>query len=207
MDNIKEGKYPGVRICDPIRYQVSSLATDTEIEGIYVRALEVLRDSPSDPNDPLARRSVVLLDEANLADERASPLKVLHYHLDHPRIATVMLANEFLDAAKMNRMMLLQQSNPQHEDLRLLATGTLLERYVVMRSPEGEHRLIWALCDAYMGLESQVKASAEFSVPVNRLFNTRDFTFVLRHLRRESQASVRDTHPYMHTHSPPTRAV
>lgn len=93
-----------------------------------------------------------------------------------------MLANEFLDAAKMNRMMLLQQSNPQQEDLRLLATGTLLDQRHV---PESELRPIWAICDAYMELEKQGALSNDFSIPLSRLFNTRDFTFVLRHLRRE----------------------
>lgn len=72
MDNFREGVYPGVRICDPIRYQVrdwcspfhidfppqvSTLTTDTEIEGVYIRALDLLRDTPSDPN--IARRCVV----------------------------------------------------------------------------------------------------------------------------------------------------
>ena len=50
-----------------------------------------------------------------------APLKVLHYMLDYPRMSSVILSNNVLNAAKSNRAVILMQSTPSKEDLNCLA--------------------------------------------------------------------------------------
>ena len=61
------------------------------------------RDLDSTRQNDLNRRSTVFLDEAGLPDERRESLKILHYFLDNPEVATVIISNRQLDAAKSNR--------------------------------------------------------------------------------------------------------
>ncbi len=65
---------------------------------------------------------VVLLEEAGNTHEDKMPLKELHYHLDRPRVATVILTNDVLDAAKMNRCMTVLQMMPEDN---VLVRGSL----------------------------------------------------------------------------------
>ncbi|CAE8735076.1 unnamed protein product [Polarella glacialis] len=72
------------------------------------------------------RRGVVFLDEIGLAERSPDlPLKVLHKLLEMPenQVSFVGLSNWALDAAKMNRCLLLSRNDASHEDLRATATA------------------------------------------------------------------------------------
>ena len=118
-------------------YQCSEQSTDLEVESIYSSAID--RQSVFQQHDPLesSARSTVFIDEAGLPKEVEMPLKVkvngsyeqnfifmqvLHYHFDHPKVSTVVLSNDILDAAKTNRTMQLLQSAISQSDLKALAT-------------------------------------------------------------------------------------
>jgi hypothetical protein len=105
----------------PFHYQCSEQSTDTEIEAIYNSAIERQRTFEGNGE----ARCVVFLDEAGLPQEDKMPLKVLHYHLDHPVVSSVILSNVTLDAAKTNRALQLLQSAPSPNDLHVLAKGCL----------------------------------------------------------------------------------
>jgi hypothetical protein len=47
--------------------------------------------------------------------------QVLHYHFDHPKVSSVVLSNNILDAAKTNRTLQLLQSAISQSDLQALA--------------------------------------------------------------------------------------
>lgn len=81
IDNMK-GKqspmplYKNFHNVHPFRYQCSEQSTDSEVEAIYLSAID--RQNTFEQEDPLAcmARSVVLLDEAGLPQEETMPLKV-----------------------------------------------------------------------------------------------------------------------------------
>jgi hypothetical protein len=50
-------------------------------------------------------------------------MKIIHYYLDHPKMPSVILSNQTLDAAKTNRAIQIFQSDPSEEDLVTLADG------------------------------------------------------------------------------------
>lgn len=90
------------------------------------------------------------------------PLKGIHYELDHPVVASVILSNLLLDAAKMNRALVVIQPESSDEDLLSLARGTLFPSSALRQSPEAaahmqggqslpphHEELIAALCTAF----------------------------------------------------------
>eukprot|EP00002_Diphylleia_rotans_P025114 TRINITY_DN496_c0_g1_i3.p1 TRINITY_DN496_c0_g1~~TRINITY_DN496_c0_g1_i3.p1 ORF type:complete len:4758 (-),score=793.44 TRINITY_DN496_c0_g1_i3:614-14332(-) len=69
---------------------------------------------------------VLLLDEVGLAEQSPElPLKVLHWILDKPSIAVLGISNWELDAAKANRMLVLNRPDPSVSDLAKTATEIL----------------------------------------------------------------------------------
>ena len=160
---------------DPIRYQCSAQSTDIEIKKRYKEALARQRlydaDSAGAKSLGEVNRSVVFLDEAGLTGDK--PLKVIHYYMDHPKVCTVILSNELLDAAKMNRGLQVYQNPTSHEDLISLAKGSL-----------GIHdeKIIDKLCSAY---KQTVQEGNQFtsSLRSKGLFQLRDFIYFLRYIR------------------------
>ena len=75
------------------------------------------------PKEKKASLKVNLLVFLVLSIMLKNEYQVIHYHLDHPEVASVILSNNALDAAKMNRALQLFQSLPSRADLRSLARG------------------------------------------------------------------------------------
>ncbi|KAK3256804.1 hypothetical protein CYMTET_34083, partial [Cymbomonas tetramitiformis] len=70
--------------------------------------------------------ATLLLDEVGLAEHSPDmPLKVLHSILVKPKVAIVGLSNWTLDAAKMNRAVLLQRPDPSQADIHLTGAHIL----------------------------------------------------------------------------------
>eukprot|EP00002_Diphylleia_rotans_P032595 TRINITY_DN685_c0_g1_i1.p1 TRINITY_DN685_c0_g1~~TRINITY_DN685_c0_g1_i1.p1 ORF type:complete len:4818 (-),score=1112.10 TRINITY_DN685_c0_g1_i1:287-14740(-) len=98
-------------------YQCSPLSTPTGILDVYKRAHHGLAENIL---------PVVLLDEVGLAEQSPElPLKVLHWVLDKPKVAVVGISNWELDAAKANRMLVLNRPDPSIQDLHKTAIEIL----------------------------------------------------------------------------------
>ena len=72
---------------DPHFYQCSRNSTSTEIETVFQRAEN--RQQTFDQGS-IRSQSVVLMDEAGLAEDSHESLKVLHYYLDNPKVSEVL---------------------------------------------------------------------------------------------------------------------
>ena len=72
---------------DPHFYQCSRNSTSTEIENVFQRAEN--RQKTFDEGS-IRSQSVVLMDEAGLAEDYHESLKVLHYYLDNPKVSEVL---------------------------------------------------------------------------------------------------------------------
>ena len=83
-------------------YQCSAASTAEEIDRVYQGA--VARAAQLAQRGRTSERQLVFIDEATLPPVASQALKVLHYYLDKPRVATLMLANALLDTAKTGRM-------------------------------------------------------------------------------------------------------
>lgn len=144
-----------------------------------------------------AERQLVFIDEASLPKERRAALKVTHYYMDRaqsqdrPAVGTIMLTNVLLDAAKTNRTVCVWQSEVDDMDKLALARGCLLD--------EGAHQRRNELpADAevlLMGLQRAAEAANEVCADdeickdedgkgSRRVYNLRDYVFLLRHLAR-----------------------
>eukprot|EP00029_Vermamoeba_vermiformis_P012995 TRINITY_DN7932_c0_g1_i1.p1 TRINITY_DN7932_c0_g1~~TRINITY_DN7932_c0_g1_i1.p1 ORF type:complete len:2355 (-),score=202.05 TRINITY_DN7932_c0_g1_i1:1135-8112(-) len=172
----------------PFRYQCTQNSTDTEVDGVYQSAIRRQKffENASIRN---VERSTVFLDEANLPGDFEMPLKVLHYHLDHPAVSSVILCNRILDAPKTNRAVVLQlPTSLTREDLYALAKG-------IFSSDQNVHtnkQLLTALCTAFWKISSSTKDFRD------RFFQHRDFIYFLRYIRagiggREARQSLRIT--------------
>ena len=155
------------------RYQCSEQSTDNEIEAIYTSA--IARQKIFDNSQTCNTRVVVLLDEAGLPNEKTNPLKMIHYHLDHPCVATVILTNQVLDAAKTNRTNMLRQDTSAGTDLPQLISGVLFDQLEIDSGLKQD--IISGLCTAI----NEVNA---FSHRVKSdLYHRRDTVYFLRALR------------------------
>eukprot|EP01105_Mastigella_eilhardi_P018255 TRINITY_DN4218_c1_g1_i5.p1 TRINITY_DN4218_c1_g1~~TRINITY_DN4218_c1_g1_i5.p1 ORF type:complete len:4438 (+),score=1224.04 TRINITY_DN4218_c1_g1_i5:2312-15625(+) len=186
MDNMKgkqshEHLYRSLCGAQPFRYQCSQQSNDNEIKDVYDNAISRQKMFDGAKLQRQRQRAVVLLDEAGLPPEETAPLKVLHYKLDHPKVASVILSNCVLDAAKTNRAVLLLQSAPSPSDLNELAAGCIFNG-AVEPGNERRARALRALCAAYE------KANA--LAPVPGLFHLRDFIYFLRYIGRENRGSA-----------------
>eukprot|EP01114_Cavostelium_apophysatum_P014001 TRINITY_DN3512_c0_g1_i9.p1 TRINITY_DN3512_c0_g1~~TRINITY_DN3512_c0_g1_i9.p1 ORF type:complete len:5234 (+),score=1501.00 TRINITY_DN3512_c0_g1_i9:231-15932(+) len=185
IDNMK-GKqspsafYKNFHHVHPFRYQCSELSTDTEIEATYSSAIDRQNTFENSHGNSAKSSacSVVFLDEAGLPSEEKMPLKVLHFHLDHPKVASVILSNKTLDAAKTNRALQLFQSSPSHADLTTLAIGCIFGNSSRSKPSEKNRAVIEGLCKAF-------EKSNDYSVNTRKeMFHLRDFVYLLRYLRK-----------------------
>ncbi|KAJ1562914.1 hypothetical protein HK096_002079 [Nowakowskiella sp. JEL0078] len=150
------------------RYQCSASSSDKQVQSIYQTALDRQRILG------VKNRCSVILDEAGLPKEMEMPLKVLHYLTDKPEVATLILSNTILDAAKTNRCAFLQHGKTPPEDLFALVKGTVFNDV----DAKGGKELIGAFCKCFEKL-------ADFTKPVKEnLFQQRDIIFFLRALRK-----------------------
>eukprot|EP00727_Mastigamoeba_balamuthi_P014233 m51a1_g9432 hypothetical protein (4159) ;mRNA; f:408019-433718 len=196
IDNMKGSQSPRAFYkqfahAHPFRYQCSEQSTDTEIESTYVSATSRQETFDSSRIGQSQQRCVVLLDEAGLPSERKESLKVVHYKLDHPVVASIILSNKVLDAAKTNRAIVVLQSRPSQDDLLSLARGCIFgSAYVPQTAAENkterDNSLISALCSAYQRVNSVVEAQMSNTQRQGEsgMFHLRDFVYFLRFLRR-----------------------
>jgi hypothetical protein len=160
----------------PFRYQCTQHSTDTEVDGVYQSAIRRQKFFENDTSKN-TERSTVFLDEANLPDDFEMPLKVLHYHLDHPVVSSVILCNRILDAPKTNRAVVLQlPASLTQEDLYALAKGS----FSAAEESEYNRQLLMSLCSAFSKVNGVAK---EFR---DKFFQHRDFIYFLRFLRTHS---------------------
>ncbi len=167
----------------PFRYQCSEQSTDNEIEATFQSAMERQKTFEGDQPEKCTARSVVLLDEAGLPKEDEHSLKVIHYHLDHPHVSTVILSNEVLDAAKTNRALLLLQSGPSTSDLQELSKGCIFGTALV--SPRNSC-ILAALCQSFKEVNKYTSRTKE------NMFHLRDFVYLLRYLRKACAIGTND---------------
>ncbi|KAH3765624.1 AAA+ ATPase [Pelomyxa schiedti] len=157
----------------PFRYQCSEQSTDTEIKSVYESAIQ--RQGTFPPNS--RERCAVLLDEVGLPNEEKSPLKILHFKLDHPKVSSVLLSNRILDEAKTNRTLMLLQSEPPLTDLQTLAEGCIYGNET-SGIAWATREILGALCTAY-----QAEVNRFYGSPYPaRFFHLRDFVYFLRYL-------------------------
>jgi len=143
-------------------------------------------------------RAVVFLDEGGLADQKRNALKVIHYHLDHPRVGTVICTNRMLDAAKSNRALIVAREDASVSDESELVT---LARGIFKLSGSGAQsellspsefdvrascsqdvaNVLSALCAAFRAAK-KLPSVIESGV----LFQRRDFIHFMRHLYKKS---------------------
>lgn len=159
----------------PHRYQCSEKSTDKEVKSIYKSSIElqeVLMKDSEDREFEYKDMSCVFLDEAGLPDEEEQSLKVLHYMLDHPKVASIILTNKWLDPAKTNRALQLLQSTPSKNDLYNLAEGTICSGEKV---PKKVELILHGLVNAY-----SLVMMEKYSIP----YHLRDFVYFLRYLNK-----------------------
>lgn len=136
-------------------------------------------------------RAIVFLDEGGLADQKRNALKVIHYHLDHPRVGTVICTNKMLDAAKSNRALIVAREDSSVSDeaeLVTLARGifnlpehaTCYAAYYQSRQ-EDLCNILPALCTAFRA-SKKLPSVIESGV----LFQRRDFIHFMRHLHKKT---------------------
>lgn len=126
LEEARRGPFALMVKVKQIRFQCADKTTDAEIREVYQRAEQQKAECDLAQGDGLLpTRVVVLFDEAGNTMEEKMPMKEMHYHLDHPRVVTILLTNEVLDAAKTNRCCCVLQMMPQQEALEHLALGIL----------------------------------------------------------------------------------
>jgi hypothetical protein len=176
------------------RYQCSEHSTDTEIQAVYEQAKRRQGMFDNIVNVHSLDRAIVFLDEGGLADQKRNALKVIHYHLDHPRVGTVICTNKMLDAAKSNRALIVAREDTAVADEAELVT---LARGIFNLSEQTPHygyyhggrqedlsNTLSALCDAFRAAK-RLPSVIESGV----LFQRRDFIHFMRRLHKGTSAS------------------
>ena len=153
----------------PYFYQCSRHTTSNEIQNVFNRAIG--RQHTYQKSD-VPTYCIVFMDEAGLPEERHESLKVLHYHLDNPKVSFVAITNYALDAAKTNRAVCLYRPETSTQDLKVLADELLKEKL-----QEPETKLISGCCAAF----SNVLINKEFK----NFYGQRDFMHFLNYLRQK----------------------
>ncbi|CAK8993270.1 unnamed protein product [Durusdinium trenchii] len=128
----KLSHYPDIAVF-PYQCSKHSHAKDGSQRGVvYIQSSDIegrFEDARKYEQDPQEdRRGVVFLDEVGLAERSPNlPLKVLHKLLEMPekQVSFVGLSNWALDAAKMNRCLLLSRGDAKKEELRSTAEAIL----------------------------------------------------------------------------------
>ena len=168
---------------EPFRYQCTPQSTDREIIERYKSAKERQNQFSeklnSKDNDSSSKLCVVFLDEAGLSKE--IPMKAIHYELDHPVVSTVILTNNLMDAAIMNRaLQVFQKSSMARNDLEKLTKGTLCFRF---------NQLAQAFVNSYLTTlkNTQYRDSSRKD---HSLFQLRDYILFLRFLREHEGSTI-----------------
>ena len=168
---------------DVFVYQCSKYSTSNEIESVFKSAIE-RQKSYDERKQPTT--SCVFLDEAGLPKKEKQPLKVLHFYLDHPKVAFVGITNEPFDNAKANRVINVFRPEPAIEELEVLAKGCIEinDKYTIAAS---EKVYVKGFCSAYQKLRSVNEEDNKPLFPFffNR-FSLRDFYHCLRFFRRKA---------------------
>ncbi|KAJ3039270.1 hypothetical protein HDV00_012358 [Rhizophlyctis rosea] len=166
------------------RYQCSVYTTDKQLEAVYLSAVDRQRTLAafSEKRDI----SCVLLDEAGLPQEMQMSSKVIHFYTDKPEVATVILSNNILDAAKTNRTALLQHpATVTVQDMTVLVRSLVFSRKQSQHLHADQERLIKALCACF------TKSNQFTTHPKRELFQQRDSIYFLRRLRLHSNRIVK----------------
>jgi hypothetical protein len=96
-------------------------------------------------------------------------LKVLHYYLDDCKVACVLITNNALDAAKMNRAVVVYRQSPELEELIMLLAGSMGFKAGVADP------VIKALSRAYYQLMEAKSPLVEGGMIFSHRFGLRDF--------------------------------
>ena len=133
------------------------------------------------------RTAVVFMDEAGLPEEAKESLKVLHYYLDDPAVGFVAITNRPLDAAKMNRAVVLFRPAADRIELGLLLAGSL------NRSPSEATTsvAIMAFRDAYARLmeqKSPLSSHTDVGIVFRDRYGLRDFYNFGRYFTRPGKS-------------------
>ncbi len=158
---------------EPHIYQCSKHSVTEDIDSLFEKAIKRQTQIDSICHDATV---VVFMDEAGLPDEKLQVLKVLHYHLDNPKVPFVALTNTALDAAKSNRAICLFQINNSVSDLIRLAS-VILGFSSVKIIPKAIEVQITSLIEVYL---KKMKVT-EFS----SIFGLRDIMHFFAYIRRK----------------------
>ena len=208
LENLKPSKnqqdlYKKLYNLEVFRYQCTEQSTDNEISGRFESAIirqqqfdeDLLLNNDNNPNNPnnnhqqVLSRCVVFLDEAGLSEE--IPLKAIHYYLDHPIVACVIMSNISLDAAKMNRVLQLIQFPTSNEDLYNLTAGSLFNiTKNKIKELKAEADIVQKICEAY---EETLKITQIHGLK-GSFFQLRDFILFLRYLRNQKSKKSSKNH-------------
>ena len=123
--------------------------------------------------------TILLLDEIGLAEYSPDlPLKVLHGMLVNPPIAIVGLSNWTLDAAKMNRAILIQRTRATNNEIyetgkQILGDGPLLQKlstvYAKICEEQAKHRAFFGMRDYYSLLKQLRQYNWSSATPNSKL--------------------------------------
>lgn len=187
----KSAKSPALRNfahMQTINYQCSEVTTAAEIEELYAaaEARQRLADRPGN-----IERLVVVIDEAGLPKERQQALKALHDVLEkRGGVATILLSNKVLDAAKTNRCIHVRQTRATADDTYKLCASLLMSKSVFDCAFEGaqckpDDRVIQARCENLVrGIRDAFQQEASCKRHVE-WFHQRDLIYFCRQLRHE----------------------
>eukprot|EP01080_Neovahlkampfia_damariscottae_P008967 gene8967-916_t len=159
-------------------YQCSQYSTSQEIEMVCKGQMKQMENFKKGLFDDIF---LVFLDEAGLPKTERHALKVIHYYLDHPKVAFVIISNTILDAAKTSRALQLHQPDSSDNDLINLAMGCLFEN---QKPSNRDAKIMNGIIDAYKKVNEIIREwmeSEDFE-----LFQPRDFIYFLRMITRES---------------------
>lgn len=113
-----------LRKASKFMYQCSASSTGPELAARFHDAY--VQQAYLDTQQLGKHICIVGVDEAGLPPENRQALKSLHDILDERVVATTMMSNTTLDAAKTSRMLQLLLNQANLEDLEQLALGILI---------------------------------------------------------------------------------
>ncbi|ETO07999.1 hypothetical protein RFI_29391, partial [Reticulomyxa filosa] len=120
---------------------------------------------------------LLLLDEIGLAEHsKHSPLKVLHYLLENPKISFVGLSNWPLDAAKMNRVIVHQIPNDLDNDLKAIGEAIYKTEHTNLQQTHVD-----MLMEVFKELHKQISEQYILSKSKDNWLGRRDFYALIRH--------------------------
>jgi E3 ubiquitin-protein ligase RNF213 len=180
---------------DVFHYQCSKLSTSKEIANVFEKAQQ--RQIRVDREKHVC---AIFLDEAGLPEEGKESLKILHYLLEghmsaRPDVGFVAISNHVLDAAKINRCVMLMRPEPDEHEVATIASGLLLgvrqdgqsrfHDFDVDGVVVPARAFISLICEGYLNLLRSSGSATDFGT----WFGLRDFVYFLKYLREQSSTS------------------